>query len=121
VAGGAGGKRLTSTAKQETICCLLLFRVISQSVIQVYSDCRPLTAQIGFSSVLYTWNRARGDHPCLLPSIGRSARASAASHRILAAVLNLMNRWFLLDSMFGGAHYADPRHVYLQIRCRFHY
>jgi hypothetical protein len=37
------------------------FRVISQSLIQVYSDCRPLTAQIGFSSVLYTWKSCPGE------------------------------------------------------------
>jgi outer membrane receptor for ferrienterochelin and colicin len=37
--------------------------------------------------------------------------------------LNLANRRFLLDNSFtfGGAHYADPRQIYAQIRYRFHY
>ncbi|HYK62487.1 MAG TPA: TonB-dependent receptor [Bryobacteraceae bacterium] len=42
---------------------------------------------------------------------------------ISATSLNLTNRRFLLDnsSTFGGAHYADPRQIYVQVRYRFHY
>ena len=53
-------------------------------------------------------------------SVGKSL---GEKFSVSVTALNLANRRFLLDNSqtFGGAHYADPRQVYLQVRYRFHY
>ena len=59
-------------------------------------------------------------HTTFDPSLGKTISENLT---ISVTALNLTNRRFLLDNSetFGGTHYADPRHVFLQLKYRFHY
>jgi Putative transposase/Transposase zinc-binding domain len=54
----------------------LLFRTSAETLLEVARDPRHLSAQIGFFSVLHTWNQKLQHHPhvhCVLPAGGLSA------------------------------------------------
>jgi hypothetical protein len=44
-------------------------------------------------------------------------------YSLSVTALNVNNSHLLIDNSltFGGFHYDDPREVYVQFRCRFHY
>jgi hypothetical protein len=51
----------------------LLFRASAETLLEVARDRKHLGAEIGFFTVLHTWNQKLGLHPhvhCVIPAVG---------------------------------------------------
>ncbi|HET7213320.1 MAG TPA: TonB-dependent receptor [Terriglobia bacterium] len=78
-------------------------------------------------TIAYGSGFLNGDGPAHLPAhttVGLSMGKSIAENWSLAVnALNIANGRYLLDNSntFGGTHFAYPREVYVEVRCRFHF
>jgi hypothetical protein len=97
----------------------LLFRASSETLIQVAQDPKHLGAEIGFFSVLHTWNQQLLHHPhvhCVVPAGGLAPDHS----RWIPA----QNKFFLpvkvLSRVFRGKFVAGLRTLYAGHKLGFH-
>jgi hypothetical protein len=61
-------------------------------------------------------------HTTVDMSLGKSF-GEGGRYRVSVTAMNVANRRVLLDNSltFGGFHFSDPRQIYAEFRCRFHY
>jgi hypothetical protein len=97
----------------------LLFRASSETLLEVARDPRHLGAEIGFFTVLHTWNQKLGHHPhvhCVIPSGGLSLDHT---HWVKSR-----DRFFLsihvLRRVFRGKFVAALRHAFRDHQLVFH-
>jgi hypothetical protein len=98
----------------------LLFRASAQTLIEIASDARRLGAEIGFFSVLHTWNQKLQHHPhvhCVVPAGGLSR-----DHTRWVSPRN--PRFFLpvdvLSEVFRGKFLEGLRQAHASGHLRFH-
>jgi hypothetical protein len=97
----------------------LLFRASAETLLQVARDPKHLGAEIGFFSVLHTWNQKLLHHPhvhCIVPAGGL-----APDHR---RWITSQRRFFLpvavLGKVFRGKFVAGLRQLHAQRKLSFH-
>jgi hypothetical protein len=97
----------------------LLFRASSETLLQVARDPRHLGAEIGFFTVLHTWNQKLGLHPhvhCVIPAGGLSLDHT---HWVKSR-----DRYFLpiqvLSRVFRGKFVAGLKRAWQDGRLHFH-
>jgi len=97
----------------------LLFRASSETLLEVARDPRHLGAEIGFFTVLHTWNQKLGLHPhvhCVIPAGGLSLDHT---HWVKSR-----DRFFLsihvLRRVFRGKFVAALRHAFRDHQLVFH-
>lgn len=97
----------------------LLFRSSSETLLTVASDPRHLGAQIGFFSVLHTWNQKLLHHPhvhCVVPAGGLSPDHT----RWIAATPGFFLPVRVLSRVFRGKFVAGLRTLHTAGKLRFH-
>jgi hypothetical protein len=96
----------------------LLFRASAQTLLQVGRDPRHLGAELGFFSVLHTWNQQLLHHPhvhCVVPAGGL-----APDHtRWIAARSHFFLPVKVLSQVFRGKFVAGLRHLHRQGQLSF--
>jgi Transposase zinc-binding domain/Putative transposase len=97
----------------------LLFRASAETLLEVARDPQHLGAEIGFFSVLHTWNQKLGLHPhvhCVLPAGGLSAdRTRWIKPRSYAFFLPVR----VLSRVFRGKFVAALQCAFREDRLRF--
>jgi hypothetical protein len=97
----------------------LLFRASAETLMEVARDPRHLGAEIGFFSVLHTWNQKLGLHPhvhCVIPAGGLSldhARWIRSHYRFFLPVK-------VLSRVFRGKFVAGLKRAFQDGQLRFH-
>jgi hypothetical protein len=97
----------------------LLFRASAETLMEVAQDPRHLGAEIGFFSVLHTWNQKLGLHPhvhCVIPAGGLSldhARWIRSHYRFFLPVK-------VLSRVFRGKFVAGLKRAFQDGQLRFH-
>jgi len=97
----------------------LLFRASAETLMEVARDPRHLGAEIGFFSVLHTWNQKLGLHPhvhCVIPAGGLSldhARWIRSHYRFFLPVK-------VLSRVFRGKFLAGLKRAFQDGQLRFH-
>ena len=97
----------------------LLFRASAETLMEVAQDPRHLGAEIGFFSVLHTWNQKLGLHPhvhCVIPAGGLSldhARWIRSHYRFFLPVK-------VLSRVFRGKFVAGLKQAFQDGQLRFH-
>jgi hypothetical protein len=97
----------------------LLFRASAETLMEVAQDPRHLGAEIGFFSVLHTWNQKLGLHPhvhCVIPAGGLSldhARWIRSHYRFFLPVK-------VLSRVFRGKFVAGLKRAFRDGQLRFH-
>jgi hypothetical protein len=97
----------------------LLFRASAETLMEVARDPRHLGAEIGFFSVLHTWNQKLGLHPhvhCVIPAGGLSldhARWIRSHYRFFLPVK-------VLSRVFRGKFVAGLKQAFQDGQLRFH-
>jgi hypothetical protein len=87
----------------------------------------PFLWRVGSGDGLVRLGFLRGDGPDQMPAHATANIAFGKDFgRVVAlrlTVLNVANSLYLtgLDNSFAGTHYANPREVTVQVRCKFHY
>jgi hypothetical protein len=97
----------------------LLFRTSAETLLEVARDPRHLGAQIGFFSVLHTWNQKLQHHPhihCVLPAGGLSADHS----RWIQSRSSFFLPVKVLGRVFRGKFTQALRHAFTQGKLGFH-
>lgn len=96
----------------------LLFRAVSETLMEIAADRHRLGARIGFLAVLHTWSQQLGHHPhlhCLVPAGGLALDNSRW--------LSCRPRFFLpvpvLKRMFRGKMLAFLKQAYAEKQLRF--
>ena len=97
----------------------LLFRASAETLLEIARDSRHLGAEIGFFSVLHTWNQKLGFHPhvhCVVPADGLSFDRTRW--------INSHNAFFLpvkvLSRVFRGKFVAALRRAFQDGKLSFH-
>jgi putative transposase/transposase-like zinc-binding protein len=96
----------------------LLFRASAETLLEVARDPRHLDAEIGFFSVLHTWNQKLGLHPhvhCVVPAGGLSADRSRWIQPRYAFFLPVK----VLSRVFRGKFVAALQCAFREDRLRF--
>jgi hypothetical protein len=96
----------------------LLFRASAETLLEVARDPRHLGAEIGFFSVLHTWNQKLGLHPhvhCVVPAGGLSADRARWIKPRYAFFLPVK----VLSRVFRGKFVAALRCAFREDRLRF--
>ena len=96
----------------------LLFRASAETLLEVARDPRHLGAEIGFCSVLHTWNQKLGLHPhvhCVVPAGGLSADRARWIKPRYAFFLPVK----VLSRVFRGKFVAALRCAFREDRLRF--
>lgn len=97
----------------------LLFRASAETLLQVARDPKPLGAEIGFFSVLHTWNQQLLHHPhihCVVP-----AGALAEDHtRWISGQHNFFLPVKVLSRVFRGKFVAGLRELHATGKLGFH-
>ena len=97
----------------------LLFRASAETLMEVARDPRHLGAEIGFFSVLHTWNQKLGLHPhvhCVIPAGGLSldhARWIRSHYRFFLPTK-------VLSRLFRGKFVAGLKRAFRDGQLRFH-
>jgi hypothetical protein len=112
-------KQLAALAlRNQRLIYALLFRAVSETLMEIAADRHRLGARIGILAVLHTWNQRLEHHPhlhCLVPAGGL---APDQSHWIACRP-----RYFLpapvLSCMFRGKMLAFLKHAYDNHQLRF--
>jgi hypothetical protein len=97
----------------------LLFRASAEILLQVARDPRHLGAEIGFFSVLHTWNQNLGLHPhvhCVVPAGGLSADHTRWIKTRYAFFLPVK----VLSRVFRGKFVAALKRAFRDGQLRFH-
>ena len=97
----------------------LLFRASAETLLEVARDSRHLGAEIGFFSVLHTWNQKLGLHPhvhCVIPAGGLSPDGTRWIHTHHAFFLPVK----VLSRVFRGKFAAALQRAFQEGRLRFH-
>jgi hypothetical protein len=97
----------------------LLFRASAETLLVVARDPRHLGAEIGFFSVLHTWNQQLLHHPhvhCVVPAGGLSADHT----RWIPAPTNFFLPVKVLSRVFRGKFVAGLRKLHRQGKLGFH-
>ena len=97
----------------------LLFRTSAETLLEVARDPRHLGAEIGFFSVLHTWNQKLGLHPhihCVVPAGGLSADHRHWSKTRYAFFLPVQ----VLSRVFRGKFVAALKRAFRDGQLRFH-
>ena len=98
----------------------LLFRASAETLLEVARDPKHLGAEIGFFSVLHTWNQKLQHHPhvhCVVPAggsgSGSSRDGSASQHQLLPAGR-------VLSEVFRGKFVDGLRELHAEHKLGFH-
>jgi hypothetical protein len=97
----------------------LLFRASAETLLQVASDSQHLGAEIGFFSVLHTWNQQLLHHPhvhCIVPAGG----LSADHQRWISAQPSFFLPVKVLSRVFRGKFVAGLRELHAEGKLGFH-
>ncbi len=97
----------------------LLFRTSAETLLEVARDPRHLGAEIGFFSVLHTWNQKLGLHPhihCVVPAGGLSADHTHWIKTRYAFFLPVK----VLSRVFRGKFVAALKRAFRDGQLRFH-
>ena len=97
----------------------LLFRASAATLLQIARDPQHLGAEIGFFSILHTWNQQLLHHPhvhCVIPAGGLSADHS----RWIAAPNNFFLPVKVLSRVFRGKFVAGLRRLHADRKLGFH-
>ncbi len=97
----------------------LLFRTSAETLLEVARDPRHLGAEIGFFSVLHTWNQKLGLHPhihCVVPAGGLSADHMHWTKTRYAFFLPVK----VLSRVFRGKFVAALKRAFRDGQLRFH-
>ena len=97
----------------------LLFRASAQTLLQVATDPKHLGAEIGFFSILHTWNQQLQHHPhvhCVVPAGGLSGDHA----RWLPAANNFFLPVKMLSRVFRGKFVAGLRSLHAGNKLGFH-
>jgi hypothetical protein len=97
----------------------LLFRASAETLLQVASDPKHLGAEIGFFSVLHTWNQQLLHHPhvhCVVPAGG----LSADHQRWIASQPSFFLPVKVLSPVFRGKFVAGLRKLHADGKLGFH-
>lgn len=97
----------------------LLFRVSAETLLQVARNPKHLGAEIGFFSILHTWNQQLLHHPhvhCVVPAGGLSPDHS----RWIPAANNFFLPVKVLSRVFRGKFVAGLRRLYADNKLGFH-
>ncbi len=107
------------TLQNQQLMYGLLFRAVSQTLLEIAADSRRLGAQIGFLAVLHTWSQNLLHHPhihCLVPAGGIAPDGSRW--------ISCRPKFFLpvrvLSKMFRGKFLALLRDVFADGKLQFH-
>ncbi len=107
------------TLQNKKVVYDLLFRASAETLMEVASDPKHLGAEIGFFSVLYTWNQKLGLHPhvhCVIPAGGLSLdhmRWIRSRYRFFLPIK-------VLSRVFRGKFVAGLKRVLQDGRFHFH-
>jgi hypothetical protein len=97
----------------------LLFRASAETLIKVARDPKHLGAEIGFFSVLHTWNQKMEHHPhvhCVVPAGGLSPDHKSWVHPLYPFFLPVK----VLGRVFRGKFSAALKHAFDQGKLEFH-
>ena len=97
----------------------LLFRASAETLLQVARDPKHLGAEVGFFSVLHTWNQQLLFHPhihCVVPAGGLAAEHT----RWISARHNFFLPVKVLGRVFRGKFVAGLRELHAAGKLRFH-
>src|SRR6202167_951096 len=97
----------------------LLFRASAETLLEVAGDPKHLGAEIGFFTVLHTWNQKLGLHPhvhCVIPAGGLSFDHTrwVKSHHAFFLPVKVLGR------VFRGKFVAALKHAFRDGRLEFH-
>ena len=110
----------------------LLFRAVSQTLLEIAADPRRLGARIGFLAVLHTWSQNLLGHPhihCVVPAGGLAPGGSRWIHcrrkfflpvKVLSRMFRGKFRALLRDAFAGGKLQFHGKLISLQQPARFH-
>jgi hypothetical protein len=105
--------------QNKSVVYALLFRASAETLREIARDPKHLGADIGFFSVLHTWNQKLEHHPhvhCVVPAGGLSADRTRWIHARHAFFLPVK----VLGRVFRGKFVAGLKRVYRQGRLGFH-
>ena len=114
-------RELASLALQnKQLIYSLLFQASAETLLEIARDPRHLGAEIGFFSVLHTWNQRLQHHPhihCVLAAGGLAPDHSRwiSSHRSFFLPVKVLSR------VFRGKFVAGLRTAFCQAKLRFHF
>jgi Putative transposase/Transposase zinc-binding domain len=104
--------------RNQRLIYALLFRAVSETLMEIAADGRRLGARIGVLAVLHTWNQQLQHHPhlhCLVPAGGLAPDSS----RWIACRPNYFLPVRVLSCMFRGKMLAFLKHAYDNNQLRF--
>ena len=104
--------------RNQRLIYALLFRAVSETLMEIAADRRRLGARIGVLAVLHTWNQQLQHHPhlhCLVPAGGLAPDSS----RWIACRPRYFLTASVLSSMFRGKMLAFLKHAYDNNQLRF--
>jgi len=105
--------------QNKSVVYALLFRTSAETLLEIARDPKHLGADIGFFSVLHTWNQKLELHPhvhCVVPAGGLSADRTRWIHPRHAFFLPVK----VLGRVFRGKFVAGLKRLYYQGRLGFH-
>ncbi|MGC2528473.1 MAG: IS91 family transposase [Candidatus Acidiferrum sp.] len=104
--------------RNQRLIYALLFRAVSETLMEIAADRRRLGARVGVLAVLHTWNQQLQHHPhlhCLVPAGGLAPDSS----RWIACRPNYFLPVRVLSCMFRGKMLAFLRQAYENSQLRF--
>src|SRR5271169_5779459 len=107
------------TVQNKKVVYDLLFRASAETLLEVARDCKHLGAEIGFFSVLHTWNQKLGLHPhvhCVIASGGLSldhTRWISSRYRFFLPIK-------VLSRVFRGKFVAGLKRAFQNGQFQFH-
>lgn len=98
----------------------LLFRASAQTLIEVASDRRRLGAEIGFFSVLHTWNQKLQHHPHIHCVVAAGGLSADHTHWIRPRSCHFFLPKDVLSEVFRGKFMEGLRQTHASGQLRFH-
>ena len=98
----------------------LLFRASAQTLLQIASDARHLGAEIGFFSVLHTWNQKLQHHPHVHCVVAAGGLARDHTHWVHPRSLRFFLPQGVLSEVFRGKFIEGLQQAHASGQLQFH-